>query len=191
MISVLTLWIQLFTNSEKPPKKFFCAQNGRNRSYRNFCIPENDLIGVVCPNFFRPAPKEFQSPHKTIFMPVEPFWGSGGLSESKNADNRLKTRFYRNFCTPKIDLFGAGWPKIFRPAPMGAQSTQKNFLVIPNPFLGSIGLREPKTANFRPKTEISACHFGRNFCMWVSGPRQKFFPTPATPKVSPKKNLGS
>ena len=102
-----------------------------------------------------------------------------------------KTRFSRNFGTPKIGLFGAGWPKIFRPAPKGSQSTQKKFLVIPNPFLVSIGLREPKIANFRPKTEISESQNGRNFCMWVSGPPQKFFPNPATPKVSPKKNLGS
>ena len=133
------------------------------------------LLGWYVQLFFGPHQRSSKALTKRFLCQSNHFGALVASQSRKILIIGSKTRFYRNFCTPKIDLFGAGWPKIFRPAPMGAQSTQKNFLVIPNPFLGSIGLREPKTANFRPKTEISVCHFGRIFCMWVSGPRQNFF----------------
>ena len=58
----------------------------------------------------------------------------------------------QKFLHPQIDLFGAGWSKIFRPARKGSQSPQKFFWGgMPNWFLGSVLLLESKIANFRPK----------------------------------------
>ena len=127
MISVWTLWIQLFTNSEKRPKIFLGAQNGRNRSYRNFYIPENDLFGVLCPKNFWPAPKEFQSPHKMIFMSIEPFWGPGGHSKSKNADNRPKNAIFQKFRHPQNRPFWGGVAENFSARTKGVPKHSEKF----------------------------------------------------------------
>ena len=158
---------------------------------RNFYTPKTYVFGAGELNFFRWTAKRFQSPRGRFLIVPNPFWDCVGPLESKTTKIRPQNAFLQKFLHPQIDLFGVGWSKKFRPAPKGVQSPQKKFFAISNPFLRSIGLREPKIANFRPKTEISESHFGRNFCMWVSGAPQKFFPTPATPKVSPKIFLGS
>ena len=64
-----------------------------------------------------------------------------------------KMVFCRNFCTPEFDFFGARWSKFFRPSPKKSQSPQKSFWVTPISFLGSVGLLEPKIADFRPKSQ--------------------------------------
>ena len=46
------------------------------------------------------------------------------------------------------------WPKFFRPAPKGLQSPRKKFLMPTEPFWGSGGLSEPKTAEIGPKNAI-------------------------------------
>ena len=67
-----------------------------------------------------------------------------------------KMVFCRNFCTPEFDFFGARWSKFFRPSPKKSQSPQKSFWVTPISFLGSVGLLEPKIADFRPKRPKTA-----------------------------------
>ena len=113
--------------------------------------PNRPFLGAEWSKFFRPVPKGFQSPRKKFLMPPNPFWDSVGLPESKTAEIRPKNAILQKFLHPKIDLFGAGWSKFFRPAPKGSQRSPKKFLVVPNSFLGSEGLSESKIADFRPK----------------------------------------
>ena len=159
------------------------------------------LVEISTPSnrpFWGGGGRNFFGPHQwgaKVF--TKRFWyGSNhfGAMEASQSRKLLKLcpkmRFCRNFCTPKIDLFGAGWSKNFRPAPKGSQSLRKKFLGVYNWFLDYVRCLESKIADFGRKTEISESQNGRNFCMWVSGPPPKIFPTPATPKVSPKKKLG-
>ena len=89
--------------------------------------PKIDHFGVGWMIYFQPTPKGFQSPRKKFFMLTEPFWDSVGPPESKTAKIRPKNAILQKFLHPKIDLFGAGWSKFFRPAPKGFQSLLKSF----------------------------------------------------------------
>ena len=100
-------------------------------------------------------------------------------------DQKWSNSVWYKFQHPKIDLFGAGWSKFFRPAPKVSQSPRKIFL-IPGLFLGSAALLESKTVDFAPKYRSFWESIWPKFLQVVSGHLQKFFPDPATPKVSPK-----
>ena len=80
----------------------------------------------------------------------ESFWLPNEWPTQKNGQNG----FGRNFCTPKIDLFGVGWPNFFSPYQRESQNRRKKFLMPCNPFWESVGLPESKTAESRPKNAI-------------------------------------
>ena len=76
---------------------------------------------------FRPAPKGLQILRKTFLVPLEPFWDSVGLSESKTAEIRPKNAILQKFLHPQIGHFGAGWPEIFRPHTKGVPKLSQKF----------------------------------------------------------------
>ena len=131
-----------------------CAQPKTGKTLRKKSIFR---VGIFVSHF-----EGFKELSKFFWCP-EPFWISKShlirpwvyqsqkmvkkIFLTKNGPNGLG----RNFCTPKIDLFGAGRSKFFWPRPKRFQSPRKTFLVIPNSFLGSVGLLESKIADFRPK----------------------------------------
>ena len=98
-----------------------------------------------------------------------------------------KTRFCRNFCTPKSAILGRGGRKIFGPTPKGFQSSHKNFLVMSNLFLGSVGLLESKIADFRPKNRNFWEPIWPKFLHVGVRPAPKFFSEPGYPKSVSKK----
>ena len=109
------------------------------------------LLGWYVQIFFGPHQRSSKALTKRFLCQSNHFGALVASQSRKMLIIGSKTRFYRNFCTPKIDLFGAGWPKNFRPAPKGSQSPQKTFWVTPNSFLDSVRLSESKIADFRPK----------------------------------------
>ena len=156
-------------------KKFYDQEMVKKGLVEISAAPNRPFWGGGVQNFFFPHQRGSKSPAKMFWCRLNHFEAMKASQSRKLLKLGPKTRFCRNFCTPKFDLFGAGWPKNFRPAPKGSQSPQKTFWVTPNSFLDSVRLSESKIADFRPKTEISESQFGRNFCMWVSGPPQKIF----------------
>ena len=151
--------------------------------------PKMTFLGCYVQKIFGPHQRSSKALTKWFLCQSNHFGALVATQSRKMLIIGPKTRFSGNFGTPKIDLFGAGWSKFFRPAPKGSQSPQKIFLVIPNSFLGSVALLESKTADFSWKTEISESRFGRNFCMWVSGPPKNFF-RPRLPQKYLQKKFG-
>ena len=113
--------------------------------------PKSTFLGWGGRNFFGPHQRGSKALVKSFWCRPNHFGALETSQSRKLLKLGPKMRFCRNFCTPKIDLFGAGWSKFFRPAPNRSQSPQKTCLVIPNPFLGYGGFLEPKIADFRPK----------------------------------------
>ena len=153
--------------------------------------PNRPFWGGGVPIFFFQHQRGSKAPAKIFWCRSNHFGAMKASQSRKLLKLGPKTRFCRNFCTPKFDLFGAGWPKNFRPAPKGSQSPQKTFWVTPNSFLDSVRLSESKIADFRPKNRNFWKPIWPKFLHVGVRPAPKIFPTPATPKVSPKKNLGS
>ena len=152
--------------------------------------PKSTFLGWGGRNFFGPH----QTGSKAL---VKSFWCRpnhfGALEDSQNRKLRNlgpKMRFCRNFCTPKIDLFGAGWSKFFLPASNRSQSPQNTCLVIPNPFLGYGGFLEPKIADFRPKNRNFWTPIWPKFLHVGARPAPKIFSGPGYPKSISKKNFG-
>ena len=90
-------------------------------------------------------------------------------------DQKCSKSVWQRFLRPQNRLFGGGAVEIFSALTKGVPKPSEIFLVIPNPFLGSVGFLDSKIADVRPKSRNFWSRFGRNFCMWVSGAPQKFF----------------
>ena len=159
------------------------------------------LVEISTPSnrpFWGGGGRNFFGPHQwgaKVF--TKRFWyGSNhfGAMEASQSRKLLKLcpkmRFCRNFCTPKIDLFGAGWSKNFRPAPKGSQSPQKKFLVTLKSFLGSVGLSKSKIADFRPKNRNFWKPKWPKFLHVGVRPAPKIFSDPGYPKSISEKKLG-
>ena len=138
--------------------------------------PKSTFLGRGGRNFFRPAPKGFQSPRKKFLMPTEPFWGSGDLPESKTAEIRPKNAILQKFLHPQNRPFWGGVVEIFSALyQRGPKGLLKVFLWYLTHSWSLQACQSQKSLILGQKTEISESHFGRNFCMWVSGPPQKIF----------------
>ena len=118
----------LLPTSKNRPKNFFSPKNGQSGFGRNFYTLKSTFLGWGWAKFFRTAPMRCQSLQKKILVLSEPFWGYGGLSESKTAEITPKNAILQKFLHPQNRPFGAGWSKNFRPAPNGSQSLRKKIL---------------------------------------------------------------
>ena len=137
--------------------------------------PKSTFLGRGGRKFFGPHQRGSKALVKSFWCRSNRF-GALETSQSRKLLNLgPKMRFCRNFCTPKIDRFGVWWSNFFRLAPKRSQSSQKFFLAIPKPLMGSVGFLDSKIADFRPKPRNFWSQFGRNFCMGVSGAPQKIF----------------
>ena len=81
----------------------------------------------------------------------------------------------QKFLHPQIDLFGAGWSNFFGPRQRGPKALRKIFGGYLTDSWALYGCWSQKSLILGQKTEISESQYGRNFCIWVSGPPQKFF----------------
>ena len=135
-------------------KNFFWPKSGPDGFGRNFCTPKSTFSGWGGWNFFGPRQRGSKALVKSFWCRSNHFGALETSQSRKLLKLGPKMRFCRNFCTPKIDLFGVRWPKFFRPAPKGFHSPRKKFLMPIKPFWGSGDLPESKTAEIRSKNAI-------------------------------------
>ena len=131
--------------------KIFFTKDDRSEFGRNFCTPNRPFWGG-CGWIFFGLHQWGSKAFAKRFWNWSNHFGTMEASQSRKLPKLgPKNVVLQKFLHPKIDLFGVGWSKIFRPAPKGSQSPRKIFWGIRNWFLGSVRLLESKIANFRPK----------------------------------------
>ena len=114
--------------------------------------------------------------------------------KAKNSDFWLfspKNGHMQKFLWPKMQVVGAGWPKIFRHGRKISKSVSKNIFMKPAPFWGSTAPKKPKKQRFSAKNghnaEFSVAENGGG----RGGAAEKFSPqTKNSQKFLQKKNRG-
>ena len=91
----------LLPTSGNLPQKFFSLKNGQSGVVRNFCTLKPAFLGWGWAKFFCSSPMRCQSLHKMVLILSEPFWGYGGLSESKTSEIRPQNAIFQNFLHPQ------------------------------------------------------------------------------------------
>ena len=107
-------------NQKNGQKNFFGPEMVKFGLVEISAPPKSTFLGWGGRIFFGPHQRGSKALVKSFWCRPNHF---GALEDSQNRKLLKlgpKMRFCRNFCTPKIDLFGAGWSKFFRPAPKGS-----------------------------------------------------------------------
>ena len=118
----------LLPTSKNWPKIFFSRKNGQSGFGRNFYTLKSTFLGWGWAKFFRPAPMRCQSLQKKILVLSEPFWGYGGLSESKTAEITPKNAILQKFLHPQNRPFWGGVVEKFSARTKGVPKPSKNIL---------------------------------------------------------------
>ena len=94
---------------------------GQKRDFAEISAPpKSTFLGWGGRNFFGPHQRGSKALVKSFWCRPNHFGALETSQSRKLLKLGPKMRFCRNFCTPKIDLFGAGWSKFFQPAPKGS-----------------------------------------------------------------------
>ena len=76
---------------------------------------------------FSARTKGAPNPRKKFLMPIEPFWGSGDLPESKTAEIRPKNAILQKFLHPQNRPFWGGVVEIFSARTKGVLKASEKF----------------------------------------------------------------